>query len=114
VTTAREYDLNGNLTTVIDASGRRTHYQYDALDRRRAAIYPDDSRMLTDYDHDSNIIRTEDNNGLQRIYTVDVRTAIVNEDKLQIVTGAAMPIGLNRKTDNFGAFLYLSIEHDLF
>jgi hypothetical protein len=42
------------------------------------------------------------------------RTAIVNEDKLQIVTGAAMPIGLNRKTDNFGAFLYLSIEHDLF
>jgi hypothetical protein len=42
------------------------------------------------------------------------RTAIVNKDKLQIVTGAAMPIGLNRKTDNLGAFLYLSIEHDLF
>jgi Putative MetA-pathway of phenol degradation len=42
------------------------------------------------------------------------RTAIVNEDKLQIVTGAAMPIGLNRKTDNLGAFLYLSIEHELF
>jgi hypothetical protein len=42
------------------------------------------------------------------------RTAIVNEDKLQIVTGAAMPIGLNRKSDNLGAFLYLSIEHDLF
>jgi len=42
------------------------------------------------------------------------RTAIVNEDKLQIVTGAAMPIGLNRKTDNLAAFLYLSIEHDLF
>ena len=42
------------------------------------------------------------------------RTAIVNQDKLQIVTGAAMPIGLNRKTDNLGAFLYLSIEHNLF
>ena len=42
------------------------------------------------------------------------RTAIVNEDKLQIVTGAAMPIGLNRNTDNLGAFLYFSIEHDLF
>ena len=42
------------------------------------------------------------------------RTAIVNEDKLQIVTGAAMPVGLNRKTDNLGAFLYLSIEHNLF
>jgi hypothetical protein len=42
------------------------------------------------------------------------RTAIVNEDKLQIVVGAAMPVGLNRKADNHGAFLYLSIEHDFF
>lgn len=42
------------------------------------------------------------------------RAAVVNEDKLQIVVGAAMPVGLNRKADNHGAFLYLSIEHDLF
>jgi len=42
------------------------------------------------------------------------RTAIVNEDKLQIVVGAAMPVGLNHKADNHGAFLYLSIEHDFF
>lgn len=42
------------------------------------------------------------------------RTAIVNEDKLQIVVGVASPIGLNRKADNFGAFLYFSVEHDLF
>lgn len=42
------------------------------------------------------------------------RTAIVDEDKLQIVVGAAMPVGLNRKADNHGAFLYLSIEHDFF
>lgn len=42
------------------------------------------------------------------------RAAVVNEDKLQIVVGAAMPVGLNRKADNYGAFLYLSIEHDLF
>jgi hypothetical protein len=42
------------------------------------------------------------------------RTAIVNEDKLQIVVGAAMPVGLNRKADNHGAFLYLSVEHDFF
>jgi hypothetical protein len=42
------------------------------------------------------------------------RTAIVNEDKLQIVIGAASPIGLNRKADNHGAFLYFSVEHDLF
>lgn len=42
------------------------------------------------------------------------RSAVVNEDKLQVVLGAAMPVGLSRKADNLGAFLYLSIEHDLF
>ena len=42
------------------------------------------------------------------------RTAIVNQSKLQIVTGAAAPIGLNRKADNYGVFLYLSVEHDFF
>jgi hypothetical protein len=33
---------------------------------------------------------------------------------LQIVAGAAAPIGLKRKAENYGGFLYLSIEHDLF
>jgi hypothetical protein len=42
------------------------------------------------------------------------RTAVVNEEKLQIVLGAAMPVGLSRKADNHGAFLYFSVEHDLF
>ena len=40
------------------------------------------------------------------------RTAVVNEEKLQIVVGAAAPIGLNRQTNNLVAFLYLSVEHD--
>jgi hypothetical protein len=42
------------------------------------------------------------------------RTAVVNEEELQIVVGAAAPIGLNRHSDNLGAFLYFSIEHKLF
>jgi hypothetical protein len=42
------------------------------------------------------------------------RTAVVNEEDLQIVVGAAVPIGLNRQANNYGAFLYLSIEHHLF
>jgi hypothetical protein len=42
------------------------------------------------------------------------RTAIVNEEKLQIVTGVAAPIGLNRKANHYGAFLYFSIEHHFF
>ena len=40
------------------------------------------------------------------------RAAVINEEKLQIVVGGAMPVGLNRKAVNQGAFLYLSIEHD--
>ncbi len=42
------------------------------------------------------------------------RTAILNEENLQIVTGAAVPIGLNRNSDRYGAFLYFSVEHKLF
>ena len=42
------------------------------------------------------------------------RTAVVNEETLQIVVGAAAPIGLNRHSDNLSAFLYFSIEHKLF
>jgi hypothetical protein len=43
-----------------------------------------------------------------------LRAAIVDRPMLQIVAGAAAPIGLKRKAENHGAFLYLSIEHDLF
>jgi Putative MetA-pathway of phenol degradation len=42
------------------------------------------------------------------------RAAVVNEEDLQIVAGAGVPIGLNRQANNYGAFLYLSIEHHLF
>jgi hypothetical protein len=42
------------------------------------------------------------------------RAAIVNQSNLQIVTGAAAPIGLNRKADNYGVFLYFSVEHNFF
>jgi hypothetical protein len=42
------------------------------------------------------------------------RAAVVNEEDLQIVMGVAAPIGLNRQVNNYGAFLYLSIEHHLF
>ena len=35
------------------------------------------------------------------------RAAVVNEEKLHIVAGAAAPIGLNRNAPNYGALLYL-------
>ena len=43
-----------------------------------------------------------------------VRAAIVNEEDLQIVGGVGVPIGLNRQANNYGAFLYFSVEHHLF
>ena len=43
-----------------------------------------------------------------------LRAAIVDRPMLQIIAGAAAPIGLKRKAENYGALLYLSIEHDLF
>jgi hypothetical protein len=50
----------------------------------------------------------------QPVISPGFRAAVVNEDKLQVVVGAAAPLGLNRKADNYGALLYLSIEHNLF
>ena len=42
------------------------------------------------------------------------RAAALNEEDLQIVMGAAAPIGLNRQVNNLGCFLYFSVEHKLF
>jgi len=50
----------------------------------------------------------------QPVISPGFRTAVVNEEKLQVVVGAAAPIGLTRKADNYGAFLYLSIEHNFY
>ena len=43
-----------------------------------------------------------------------IRAAVVNEEKLQVVLGAAAPVGLNRRADNYGSLLYLSIEHNFY
>lgn len=48
----------------------------------------------------------------QPILSPGFRTAVVNEKNLQIVVGAAAPIGLNHNANNVGAFLYFSVEHD--
>ena len=42
------------------------------------------------------------------------RTAVVNEEDLQVVVGAGMPIGLNRQVNNLAGFFYFSVEHKLF
>ncbi len=42
------------------------------------------------------------------------RAAVVNDEDLQIVAGAGVPIGLNGQANNIAAFLYFSVEHRLF
>jgi Putative MetA-pathway of phenol degradation len=48
------------------------------------------------------------------IISPGIRTAVINEEKLQVVVGAGVPIGLKSTADNIGTFLYFSIEHALF
>ena len=43
-----------------------------------------------------------------------VRAAVINEKELQTVVGVGLPIGLNRRAENYSVFLYLSVEHKLF
>jgi hypothetical protein len=42
------------------------------------------------------------------------RAAVINEKDLQTVVGVGLPVGLNRRAENYGVLLYLSIEHKLF
>lgn len=39
------------------------------------------------------------------------RAALVTDEKLQVVLGAAAPIALNRRAETYGLLFYLSIEH---
>ena len=100
-TTRFEYDRNSNLVAIIDPLGRRTRYRYDALDRRRAIVYPDGTQFLSDYDPDGYLTRTTDNNGVQRHYAVDVlgRTQKVNVDSSGV-------IGIQVEGSTFEAYQY--------
>lgn len=43
-----------------------------------------------------------------------VRAGLGNTDSVQSVLGLGLPVGLNRRSENLGAFLYLSLEHKVF
>lgn len=48
------------------------------------------------------------------ILSPGIRAAVVNKESLQTVIGVGIPIGLNGPADNYGVFLYLSVEHGFF
>jgi Putative MetA-pathway of phenol degradation len=43
-----------------------------------------------------------------------IRVAAINKDDLQTIVGVGIPIGVAGPADNYGVFLYLSVEHKLF
>ncbi|HEX9664027.1 MAG TPA: transporter [Candidatus Binatia bacterium] len=43
-----------------------------------------------------------------------IRAAVINKDGLQTVLGVGIPIGVSGPAENYGVFLYFSIEHKLF
>lgn len=43
-----------------------------------------------------------------------IRAALINRESLQTVLGVGIPIGLTRPADDYGVFLYFSLEHKLF
>jgi len=48
------------------------------------------------------------------ILSPGIRAAVVNKAGLQTVVGVGFPIGVTRPADNYGVFLYFSVEHKLF
>ena len=48
------------------------------------------------------------------ILSPGIRAAVINRDGLQTVLGVGIPIGVTGPADNYGAFLYFSVEHKLF
>ncbi len=48
--THREYDQNGNESSITDTLGRTITYLYDPLDRRTHVVFPDGTFTVTTYD----------------------------------------------------------------
>jgi len=108
-----------HVKSPVDASGNSSKQSLTSANVGYSAIYALYPRFHLMLEWIGNFDQSFNDNGKRErsflsTMSPGFRTAIVDEDKLQVVTGAAMPIGLNRKTDNLGAFLYLSIEHDFY
>jgi YD repeat-containing protein len=59
-TTTYSYDLNGNVSQVVDPNNLRTRYVYDGFDRPTARVDGVANETVTQYDPEGNIIRVSD------------------------------------------------------
>jgi hypothetical protein len=48
------------------------------------------------------------------ILSPGIRASVIDRENFQTVIGVGIPVGLTRPADNFGVFLYLSVEHKFF
>ncbi len=111
IETTYRHDENGNLSSVIDATGNTTTFVYDAIDRRVATRFGDGERTHIEYDAADNIVGRTDCNGLRTIIQIDeVGRAIgLTLDKVSIKPGVQYPQGAEEsethKFDGLGRLL---------
>jgi len=73
------YDLNGNLVQVTDRRGQMTRFEYDALNRRTRAIYPDSQSDYT-YDAAGRLSRSDDSVSGTITFVYDSLDRLIQEE----------------------------------
>ncbi|HVV70782.1 MAG TPA: hypothetical protein VHI52_04665, partial [Verrucomicrobiae bacterium] len=81
-TTQFTYDLNDQLTGIVDPLGNTKSMQYDGLKRKLSTSDPDRGSMFFTYDDASNLKSTVDAKGQHIVYTYDGANRILTEDYL--------------------------------
>lgn len=71
VTVTYAWDGNSRLAAMTDDLGQTTRVEYDALDRRTAVVYQDNTRYTYLYDRDHNLVRQTDPNGTVAVREFD-------------------------------------------
>jgi RHS repeat-associated protein len=88
-TESREYDLNDNLSAVVDGQGHRTSYQFDALDRLVEETLADGSRYVVEkYVGGSALPEVDTTPAARRTYSYDEDGALIGlraESRAQIL-----------------------------
>lgn len=79
-TTRYEYDLNDQLTRIVDSQNNVKTFTYDGLKRKTLMNDPNRGIMRFTYDHASNLIETTDAKGQRITYTYDGANRLLTED----------------------------------
>jgi YD repeat-containing protein len=102
LTTAYDYDTNGNVVRVTDASGNAVSRDYDALDRRTATGFSDATSELVVYDPAGNIVRRRDGNGVVAHFGYDPMNRRVRTD----IDASGVAGGIVLEGETFSSVVY--------